>query len=63
MQEQSTRAQTILALPIQESPTRAHQMLGDTGAALRACAEGLSFHPEDAELWFRQAVVHRLTAT
>jgi glycosyltransferase involved in cell wall biosynthesis len=38
---------------------RAHQMLGDTGAALRACAEGLSFHPEDAELWFRQAVVHR----
>jgi glycosyltransferase involved in cell wall biosynthesis len=38
---------------------RAHQMLGDTGAALRACAEGLSFHPEDAELLFRQAVVHR----
>ena len=38
---------------------RAHQMLGDTGTALRACAEGLSFHPEDAELWFRQAVVHR----
>jgi hypothetical protein len=36
---------------------RAHQMLGDTGAALRACAEGLSFHPEDAELLFRQAVV------
>src|SRR5205823_2088825 len=38
---------------------RAHQMLGDPGAALRACAEGLSFHPEDAELWFRSAVVHR----
>jgi glycosyltransferase involved in cell wall biosynthesis len=38
---------------------RAHQMLGDTGAALRACAEGLSFHPDDAELLFRQAVVHR----
>ncbi len=38
---------------------RAHQMLGDTGAALRACAEGLSLHPEDAELWFRCAVVHR----
>jgi glycosyltransferase involved in cell wall biosynthesis len=38
---------------------RAHQMMGDFHAALRACAEGLSFHPEDAELWFRQAVVHR----
>jgi GT2 family glycosyltransferase len=38
---------------------RAHQMLGDTGAALRTCAEGLSIHPEDAELLFRQAVVHR----
>jgi glycosyltransferase involved in cell wall biosynthesis len=38
---------------------RAHQMLGETGAALRVCAEGLSFHPEDAELLFRQAVVHR----
>jgi tetratricopeptide (TPR) repeat protein len=38
---------------------RAHHMLGDTGAALRACAEGLSHHPEDAELLFRLAVVHR----
>jgi hypothetical protein len=38
---------------------RAHQMLGDTSAALRACAEGLSHHPEDAELLFRMAVVHR----
>jgi glycosyltransferase involved in cell wall biosynthesis len=38
---------------------RAHQMLGESGAALRACAEGLSFHPDDAELLFRQAVVHR----
>ena len=38
---------------------RAHQMLGDTGAALRVCAEGLSLDPEDAELWFRKAVVHR----
>ena len=38
---------------------RAHQMLGDTAAALRVCAEGLSLDPEDAELWFRKAVVHR----
>ena len=34
-------------------------MLGDTGAALRVCAEGLELDPEDAELWFRKAVVHR----
>jgi glycosyltransferase involved in cell wall biosynthesis len=38
---------------------RAHQMLDDTGAALRVCAEGLSLDPEDAELWFRKGVVHR----
>src|SRR5207253_4461967 len=25
----------------------------------RACEEGLSFEPEDAELWFRKGVVHR----
>jgi tetratricopeptide (TPR) repeat protein len=38
---------------------RAHQMLGDTAAALRACAEGLSIDPDDAELLFRKAVVYR----
>jgi Flp pilus assembly protein TadD len=38
---------------------RAQQMMGDTGAALRTIAEGLSFHSEDAELWFRQGIVHR----
>jgi glycosyltransferase involved in cell wall biosynthesis len=38
---------------------RAHQMRGDFPAALRSCAEGLSFDSEDAELWFRKAVVHR----
>jgi GT2 family glycosyltransferase len=38
---------------------RVHQMTGDTAAALRTCAEGLSLDPEDAELWFRKAVVHR----
>jgi tetratricopeptide (TPR) repeat protein len=38
---------------------RAHQMLGDSEAALRVCAEGLSFDPEDAELLFRKAIVHR----
>src|SRR5262249_28764304 len=37
---------------------RAHQMLGDS-AALRACAEGLRFDTEDAELLFRAAVIHR----
>jgi Flp pilus assembly protein TadD len=34
-------------------------MVGDSQAALRTCAEGLSLDPEDAELWFRSAVVHR----
>jgi len=38
---------------------RAHQMLGDSQAALRTCTEGLTLDPEDAELWFRKAVVHR----
>jgi glycosyltransferase involved in cell wall biosynthesis len=38
---------------------RAHQMVGDSQAALRTCAEGLELDTEDAELWFRKAVVHR----
>ena len=38
---------------------RGHQMLGDLPAALKSCAEGLSIDPDDAELWFRKAVVHR----
>ena len=38
---------------------RAHQMLGDFQSALQTCAEGLSLDAEDAELWFRKAVVHR----
>ena len=38
---------------------RAHQMMGETAAAIRVCAEGLSLDPEDAELWFRKGVVHR----
>ena len=38
---------------------RAHQMHGDFPTALKCCAEGLSFDSEDAELWFRKAVVHR----
>jgi len=36
-----------------------HQMQGDSQAALRTCAEGLALDPDDAELWFREAVVHR----
>jgi glycosyltransferase involved in cell wall biosynthesis len=38
---------------------RVHQMTGDSQAALRTCADGLSLDGEDAELWFRKAVVHR----
>ena len=38
---------------------RAHQMLGDTAAALRVCSEGLKLDAEDAELLFRTAVIHR----
>jgi tetratricopeptide (TPR) repeat protein len=38
---------------------RAHQMMGNFPDALKTCAEGLSLDPEDAELWFRKAVVHR----
>ncbi len=38
---------------------RAHQMKGDSQAALETCARGLQVAPEDAELWFRKAVVHR----
>ena len=38
---------------------RAHQMRGDSEAALRVFAEGLALEPEDAELLFRKAVLHR----
>jgi glycosyltransferase involved in cell wall biosynthesis len=38
---------------------RCHQMLGNSGAALRVCAEGLSIDPDDAELRHRKGVVHR----
>ena len=38
---------------------RSHQMLGDLGAALATCHDGLELDPDDAELWFRKAVVHR----
>ena len=34
-------------------------MLRDPHSALRACGQGLSLDPEDAELWFRKAIVHR----
>ena len=34
-------------------------MMGDTQEALLTCGEGLKLDPEDAELWFRKAVVHR----
>ena len=39
--------------------SRCQQMLGNTQAALNACTEGLSFDQDDAELWFRKAVLHR----
>ncbi len=38
---------------------RADQMRGDPAAALRVCDEGLALEPEDAELLFRKAVIHR----
>ena len=38
---------------------RVHQMTGGSGEALRTCRAGLKLDPEDAELWFRKAVVHR----
>jgi glycosyltransferase involved in cell wall biosynthesis len=38
---------------------RAHQMLGDSEAALRTCAEGLAIDAQDAELWFRKGLIHR----
>jgi hypothetical protein len=39
--------------------TRTHQMMGDSRTALLTCDRGLNLDPEDAELWFRKAVVHR----
>ena len=38
---------------------RTYQMMGESEKALRTCAEGLKLDREDAELWFRKAVVHR----
>jgi hypothetical protein len=34
-------------------------MLGDSRSALRVCTQGLALDPDDAELLFRKAVVHR----
>ena len=39
--------------------TRAHQMKGDSRAALATCACGLQLDLDDAEQWFRKTVVHR----
>jgi hypothetical protein len=36
-----------------------HQALGDLPGALAVCEEGLSLAPDDGELLFRKAVVHR----
>ncbi len=38
---------------------RVQQMLGDSGAALRTCTNGLSLDDEDGELWFRKGIAHR----
>jgi tetratricopeptide (TPR) repeat protein len=38
---------------------RVNPMLGDSRQALQTCGEGLKLDAEDAELWFRKAVVHR----
>ena len=39
---------------------RVHQVVGDSTRALQTCEEGLGIDPDDAELWFRKAVVHRI---
>jgi tetratricopeptide (TPR) repeat protein len=38
---------------------RSYQMVGDLPSALKTCTEGLAHTPDDAELWFRRAVLHR----
>ena len=38
---------------------RTHQMMGDSQGRCEPVPEGLKLDPEDAELWFRKAVVHR----
>ena len=38
---------------------RCHQMLGHFPAALNACSEGLRLDPDDAEIHYRKAVLHR----
>jgi tetratricopeptide (TPR) repeat protein len=38
---------------------RCHQGLGDAPAAIAACEAGRREAPDDAELWFREAVVRR----
>jgi glycosyltransferase involved in cell wall biosynthesis len=38
---------------------RCHQLLGEPEAALAACGAGLAIDDNDAELWFRKAVLHR----
>jgi tetratricopeptide (TPR) repeat protein len=38
---------------------RAHQMLGNLPGALQVCADGLRLDADDAELLFREAVLHR----
>jgi GT2 family glycosyltransferase len=40
--------------------SRAHQGQGNFSAALAACERGLADEPDDAELHFRKAVVHRM---
>ena len=41
------------------SIARAHQMMGNSQAAIQTCLKGLVLDPQDAELWFRKGVVHR----
>ncbi len=38
---------------------RAHQMMGNSQAAIQTCIDGLKLDQQDAELWFRKGVVHR----
>jgi tetratricopeptide (TPR) repeat protein len=34
-------------------------MMGNTHEAIETCLEGLELDPEDAELWFRNGLIHR----
>ncbi len=50
---------TIIVRKLFALIARCHQMLEDIPSALNACAAGLRLDPDDAEIHFRKAVLHR----